>query len=338
MNLRYYSPLMKQIPNIDLTDFLNSDPASPQITQSMSELARACEDHGFFLLSGHGCDALIEAVFAESAAFFAEPKDYKMSVCRDETNPLGYYDRELTKQKRDQKEVFDFKAGGYQSKNPARQSRWPQHRADFQQTLTDFFQRFTKLSADTMRMIFTALGLPAERVAQIMRDGFGEAHTSAARLNYYPAQDPVPETQRRSINPLGDMALHHHTDPGAITLLLQDAQGGLQARSKTEGWIDVPPKSGTIVVNIGDLLQVWTNDRCTAGVHRVLPVTSSAGRYSTPFFYQPTVDVTIEPWVEAGEKALYQPFSWREFIRGRVTDNFADYGEDDVQIDRYRVA
>jgi len=189
-----------------------------------------------------------------------------------------------------------------------------------------------------MSIIFTALGMPDERVVQIMHDGFGTSHTSAARLNYYPAQDPVPSAQRKSINPLGDMALHHHTDPGAITLLLQDAYGGLQARSKTRGWIDVPPSNGTIVVNIGDLLQVWTNDRCTAGVHRVLPVTRSSGRYSTPFFHQPQVDAMVDPWLQAGEKAHYHAFSWREFIRGRVTDNFADYGEDDVQIDRYRVA
>jgi isopenicillin N synthase-like dioxygenase len=329
---------MQHIPNIDIGRYLASDPGNRPSTTEMAELARACEDHGFFLLSGHGCDELIDAVFSESAAFFAEPKACKMAVYRDENNPLGYYDRELTKQKRDLKEVFDFKAGGHQSRNPTRQTRWPAQRADFQSTLTDFFQRFTELSEQTMAMIFTALGMAEAQVKQTMDDGFGELHSSAARLNYYPAQDPVPPGERGAINPLGDMALHHHTDPGAITLLLQDAHGGLQALSKTDGWIDVPPQAGTIVVNIGDVLQVWTNDRCTAGVHRVLPVHSASGRYSTPFFYQPRIDATVEPWVQAGDQAHYRPFSWREFIRGRVTDNFADYGADDVQIGRYRVA
>ena len=130
--------------------------------------------------------------------------------------------------------------------------------------------------------------------------GFGAAHTSAARLNFYPAKDPVPAQERESVTPLGDMALHHHTDPGAITLLLQDNAGGLQALSRANGWIDVPPLDGAIVVNIGDILQVWTNDRCSAGVHRVVPVTNPSGRFSIPFFYQPKVDAVVEPWLGRG--------------------------------------
>jgi len=121
-------------------------------------------------------------------------------------------------------------------------------------------------------------------------------------------------------------------------LLLQDNHGGLQALSKKDGWIDVPPAEGSIVVNIGDVLQVWTNDRCTAGVHRVLPVHSAQGRYSIPFFYQPAVKAVIEPWVGQQGTALYRAFSWQEYIRGRVTDNYSDIGEDDIQIERYRVA
>jgi isopenicillin N synthase-like dioxygenase len=83
---------------------------------------------------------------------------------------------------------------------------------------------------------------------------------------------------------------------------------------------------------------VWSNDRCTAGVHRVLPVHSPTGRYSTPFFYQPRYDAQIKPWVGDDGIARYRAFSWREFIRGRVSDNFADYGAEDIQIDRYKRA
>lgn len=301
-------------------------------------LAVACEDHGFFILKDHGNDELIKHVFRQSADFFAAPKAEKLKIFRDEANPLGYFDRELTKQKRDLKEVFDFKAGGYISRDPAKQTRWPENRAGFRDALTDFFESFTELSDTTMRMVFTALGMPQSAIDQIMADGFGELHSSTARLNFYPAEDPVPGEERGGLNQLGDMALHHHTDPGAITLLLQDDHGGLQANSKTHGWIDVPPLSGSIVVNIGDVLQVWTNDRCTAGMHRVLPVRSESGRYSTPFFYSPKYDAQITPWVDTGDEARYRSFSWREFIRGRVTDNFADYGAEDIQIERYRVA
>ena len=324
---------MQQIPVVSLAAYQQGT-MSPA---AFAELARACEDHGFFLLADHGCDALIEAVFATSADFFAAPRAEKLKVYRDEVNPLGYFDRELTKQQRDQKEVYDFKAGGYISRDPARQTRWPE-RAGFKTTLTDFFTEFTRLSEQTMAMVFESLGMPAATAAQTLAQSFGEQHSSAARLNYYPPGDPVPSDERSDVTGLGDMALHHHTDPGAITLLLQDDHGGLQAHSKTEGWIDVPPQSGTIVVNIGDVLQVWSNDRCVAGMHRVLPVHSKQGRYSVTFFYQPRYDAQVQPWVEGDEAARYRTFSWREFIRGRVMDNFADYGDSDIQIERYRVA
>ncbi len=325
---------METIPNIDIAKYRQGLLSG----QSLSELAIACEDHGFFLLCGHGLDNLIQEVFTLSANFFAQPRDVKTRVYRDAKNPLGYYDRELTKQKRDLKEVYDFKAGGYITRDVTRQTRWPDHDPRFRPVLTEFFTAFTALAEETMAMLFVSLGMPVEQARRTVADSFGEHHSSAARLNFYPPGDPVPEAERSGTVSLGDMALHHHTDPGAITLLLQDEHGGLQANSKTQGWIDVPPKPGTIVVNVGDILQVWTNDRCTAGMHRVLPVRSRTGRYSTPFFYQPRYDAVVQPWVQSGETARYQAFSWRDFIRGRVSDNYSDLGEDDIQIAKYRVA
>ncbi len=60
-------------------------------------------------------------------------------------------------------------------------------------------------------------------------------------------------------------------------------------------------------------------------------------RYSTPFFYQPKYDTIIAPLNEIGGKPQYSAFSWRDYIRARVSDNFADLGEDDIQIERYRI-
>lgn len=324
---------MQQVPIISLQQFEQG--VLPE--QELNGLAKACEDHGFFLLRDHGEDKLIADVFDLSAQFFAQPRADKLQLLRDELNPLGYFDRELTKQKRDLKEVYDFKAGGYISSNPAKQTRWPEDEG-FRNKLTDFFATFTSLSERTMLLVFVALGFPKAQAQKLLDDCFGANHSSAARLNYYPKSDPLSMQERKSVNELGDMALHHHTDPGAITLLLQDNHGGLQALSKQDGWIDVTPQPGTIVVNIGDVLQVWSNDRCVAGTHRVLSVQSEVGRYSTPFFYQPKYDAVVEPWVEPGDKANYSAFSWRDYIRGRVTDNFTDVGEDDIQIERYRVA
>jgi isopenicillin N synthase-like dioxygenase len=318
---------MATVPTLDLEELKHGD------SSALAALDIACRDHGFFLLSNHGLDTKISAMWAAAESFFALPRDAKLNIQRTEQNPLGYYDRELTKQKRDLKEVFDFKAGGYRSKNSMIRSQWPETQPEFKTTMSAYFQTCTELAATTTKLIYQCLGLPSEQVD----DDYGDAHTSSMRLNYYPTQDPLSADERKTVNELGDMALHHHTDPGTITLLVQDQTGGLQALSKSSGWIDVPPVPGTIVVNLGDTLQVQTNDIYRAAVHRVVPMTTTE-RYSTPFFYQPRYDAIIKPLSQTVGDPLYQPFSWRDYIRARVSDNFTDLGDDDIQIARYRIS
>ena len=157
------------------------------------------------------------------------------------------------------------------------------------------------------------------------------------RLNHYTVGDPVPLDERDGLAPLGDTALGFHTDPGVLTLLLQDEVGGLQARSLDGDWIDVPPTPGTVVVNLGDCMQVWTNDRYRAAVHRVLPM-SSERRFSIPYFSNPPSDAIIVPIAElAGAAPLYRSFPWREFSAARGYDNFTDLGIDDAQISDHRI-
>jgi isopenicillin N synthase-like dioxygenase len=159
--------------------------------------------------------------------------------------------------------------------------------------------------------------------------------SSSVRLNHYPVGDPVPEGERAGLRPLGEVALGHHTDPGVITLLLQDQTGGLQAESPEHGWIDVPPRPGTVVVNLADAMQVWTNDRYRAAVHRVVPMTDT-DRYSIPFFANPAGDRVIRPIATlAGGAPRYRPFTWGAFMQGRIDDNYRDRGTEDIQIARY---
>ena len=101
------------------------------------------------------------------------------------------------------------------------------------------------------------------------------------------------------------------------------------------GWIDVPPREGTIVVNLADAMQVWTNDRYLAAVHRVQPMTER-NRYSIPFFANPSGNTIIEPIPSlVSESARYRPFAWGEFMRARTDDNYADLGSEDTQISTY---
>jgi isopenicillin N synthase-like dioxygenase len=320
---------MNQVPTVDLRSF-HEDQSDPDVLNAIDQ---ACRDHGFFFLKGHGLDQLMERLWGATKDFFAAPTTVKNSVRRTAENPFGYYDRELTKQKRDQKEVFDFRTDGYMPRDPAYGPQWPENQIDFQDTLTEYFGACTTLSDDVMRLIYRSMGLDGDEASE----PFGAQHTSAGRLNHYPAYDPVDEHERDQLTGLGDMALHHHTDTGAITLLLQDDVGGLQTYShKGERWIDVPPEPGVLVVNVGDLMQVWTNDRYQSAIHRVTPVKPS-GRYSVAYFYQPRFDAAIAPWAD-GQTPHYRSFTFKEFIKARMADNYADAGDEDVQITRYRVA
>jgi len=106
-----------------------------------------------------------------------------------------------------------------------------------------------------------------------------------------------------------------HTDSGFVTLLWQDATGGLQAQGPDEGWIDVPPARGGLVVNFGQMLADWSSGRIKATPHRVLG--GGAERFSVPFFYEPAVDAVIEPLFrgESGaDSFVYGDFLWERMV------------------------
>ncbi len=313
---------MDLVPTIDI-----GQPAAAKL----AEVDRACRDHGFFLLEGHGLDDLIERTFLQAERFFSAPSRVKEGIRRSEEQPLGWYDRELTKRYRDCKEVFDY----MEPRGPIGmgRNRWPENLPGFRESQDEFFEAFSKLAAETMRLIHSALATPGEA----MEAHQGSSLTSTVRLNYYPVDDPVPRDERVDLPELGETALGYHTDPGVLTLLLQDATGGLQAHSTRDGWIDVPPGGGKVVVNLGDSLQVWSNDRYRAAVHRVVPMTQK-GRYSIPYFYNPALDSVIQPIPALDDQSpRYRPFTWREFIQARVDDNFSDLGAEDTQAGHFRI-
>ena len=316
-----YVKRMSLVPTIDLARI---------DAEALILIDEACADHGFFRLTGHGLDELMDEMWRVSASFFDEPLAAKNAVRRTAVNPLGYYDRELTKRKRDQKEVFDFRINDWQKGERA--MPWPKDMPEFEAALRAYFAACIQLSENVLELICQAMGAEPDALAH----HFGERHTSTARINHYPAYDPLPEEDSGTVNALGDMALHHHTDPGALTLLFQDNVGGLQALSNEDGWIDVPADGNAIVINLGDIMQVWTNDRYKAAMHRVTQRTDQRSRYSIPFFYQPIAGAVIEP-LDQKAPPRYRAFSWRDFIQARVDDNYTDLGADDTQVDHFRI-
>jgi isopenicillin N synthase-like dioxygenase len=313
--------LLQAVPVVDIS--------SPSAT-SLAALDAACRDHGFFLLAGHGLDALIKHTWRETQRFFDADRALRQAIVRDQVNPLGWFDRELTKRRRDQKEVFDFvdpMLPGLDRKN-----RWP-GLPGFRDAMVKFFDEFSVLADRTLALLHEALELSPQGRTRIAID----RRSSTVRLNHYPLADPVPAEEREGLTELGATALGYHTDPGVLTLLLQDDTGGLQTQSMRDGWIDVPPLPGTVVVNLGDCMQSWTNDRWRAAVHRVVPMTRTR-RFSIPYFSNPNRDAVIEPVPElSAPRPRYRAVAWRAFIQARTDDNYTDLGADDTQMAHYRI-
>ena len=134
----------------------------------------------------------------------------------------------------------------------------------------------------------------------------------------------------------GNFGISHHTDSGALTVLLQDEQPGLQV-FRRGAWTFVEPNPDALVVNIGDVVQVWSNDRYPAALHRVI-ASDRHERYSAPYFFNPAPSAFYAPLPSAcehGEPPHYRRINWGEFRASRTAGDYADYG-DEIQISHYR--
>lgn len=302
------------------------DLAAPS-AQVRDQLARACADWGFCHLVGHGLDpALLAAVMAEARGLFAAPAPDKRALSRSRDNPWGYYDRELTKNRRDKKEIFDIGpdvAGLRPSDDAFRGATpFPAWRETFEPTARAYASACESLCLSLLRDISLGLGAPAEALAP----AFEGAHTSFLRLNHYPTQDPAGDD---ATEPAG-LGIHHHTDAGAVTILLTDGVPGLQVL-KDGVWRAVDPVPGGLIVNVGDMIQVWSNDAYQAPLHQVLAM-ETGERFSLAYFFNPAYGAVIRP---LRSPARYRDLPWGEFRRRRADGDFADYGAE-VQISDYR--
>ena len=317
------------MPVIDISAIVR-DAESAAASQAVQQIAKACRDWGFFQVVNHGIEeSLIDSVWNRTRAFFAAPRETKNAIMRTRENPWGYYNNELTKNQRDKKEVFDFTTDGtdpiYGSQN-----RWPDIGDEFRDTMRDYLASCTQLSLNLLQAFCVGLDLPAD----FMRQDFVENHTGFMRLNYYPVADPLSGVTSL---PAADMGVHHHTDAGALTVLLQDDVGGLQVY-RDGYWHDIPSITGALVINTGDMMQVWSNDIYQAAIHRVLAMVDR-DRYSIPFFFNPAAATEISPLpsvVSDERPCRYRAINWSEFRARRTDGDYADYGPE-VQIAQYRI-
>jgi isopenicillin N synthase-like dioxygenase len=321
----------KSVPVIDIAG-LTLDSTASTAESAIGEIASACREWGFFQVVNHGISrSLIDREWQQTRNFFAQPMPGKEKILRTRDNPWGYYNNELTKNQRDKKEVFDFTTDGpdpiYSEEN-----RWPDGLEDFPAVMREYLLACTKLSLQLLQAFCVGLKLPAD----FMHKDFATNHTGFIRLNYYPVKDPLEGTDTPH-QAVANQGVHHHTDAGALTVLMQDDVGGLQVY-KDGYWHDVPPIEGAFVINTGDMMQVWSNDYYHAAMHRVRAM-EACDRYSIPFFFNPSAATRVDPLptvISDDRPSRYRSIDWSEY-RGKRTDgDFADYGAE-VQISQFRI-
>lgn len=315
-----------RIPVVDL-DRLESDAAA------VHAVSKACEEWGFFHVAHHGVPAgLIAATHAQMVAFFSQPTARKRAIERSAQNAWGFYDRELTKNVRDWKQIYDYGPDG-QDGAMRNRSQWPEDLPGFRPTIEAFYRACERVSFRLLAAVAQSLGTDEDT----LRTGFVRGHTSFLRLNYYPACEHAAAPDAES-GTGAHFGVNHHTDAGALTVLLQDGQPGLQVLHHG-AWSLVEPRSDALLVNIGDVVQVWSNDRYRAPLHRVL-ANRDNDRYSAPFFFNPSYDTIYRPLssvCSAESPPRYRPIQWGEFRARRAAGDYADQGEE-VQIAHYRLA
>jgi isopenicillin N synthase-like dioxygenase len=289
------------VPVIDIAPARNGTAAERLAVATA--IGRAGEESGFLVIVGHGVDAeLIDRMYALTEAFFRLPDQTKSAVdCNDGTlrgwkRDGGYVAASAgIETAPDLCELYTYNRLGdpgvaetsglgdaYGALSGANQ--WPTDPPEFRDTWLAYYAAMEQLAGELMCLFALALELPEQWFA----DKLDHHMTNLCANWYYPlSATPLPNQFRKG----------PHSDWGSLTILYQDDAGGLQVLDKAGEWVDVPCIEGSYVINIGDLMAVWTNDRWVSTMHRVInPPAERAGvpRISIPFFHQPNYDAIVE--------------------------------------------
>ena len=282
----------------------------------------ACEDVGFFYVANHGvADELLRRVFALSARFHAEPLEAKEKLTINAFH-RGYIGASSYRLNADLKPnlseslvmMHELAADDPEllAEKPLQgPNQWPDL-PEFRETMLAYVTAMEELGRKLLVAFARALELPEGHFAKSF-----EKPTTFLRLLHYP-----PQPHASAENQFGSAP---HTDYGAMTMLAQDGAGGLHVRHRSGEWIAATPIPGTFVVNIGDVMARWTNDRYLSTEHRVLN-TGDGHRYSVPFFFDPNMDVAIECLETCRSEdnpPKYPPVRYGDYLLSRLDAHYA---------------
>jgi isopenicillin N synthase-like dioxygenase len=305
-----------EIPLIDVSGFLAGRPGAAEL--AAAQLRFAFENVGFYYLAGHGVpQALIDTAYAEAARFHAQPIEQKLALKVDEHN-IGYMpiarkpppNAAAQGKKPSQNEAYFLRRDRVaddpdvvSGRRFHAMNKWPKESdlPGFRHNMVAYMTTLETLCKKLVQLYALALDLPETFFDEHFRDPH-----MIQRMSRYPLIDGADESMA---------SLVPHTDSGFMTLLPPNKVQGLSILLPDGRWMDAPGVPDAFVVNGGDILHRWTNERFLSTPHRVRNV-SGQTRYAVPFFFDPNHDTVIEclPTCQSPEQpAKYPPIKFGDY-------------------------
>jgi isopenicillin N synthase-like dioxygenase len=313
-----------RIPLLDIGPYLRNEPGA------RADLARsvdiACRDTGFLVIANHGIPPrLVADTFAAAASFFDLPMEQKLPLKVGDLN-IGYlpYGAQIVRtskihvnKKPNLSESF-YIVSDLSPDDPRIVSgdplyglnKWPPGMAAFKAATLAYMRALRPLAARMVSVVATALGLQNDYFVARFREP-----TTTLRLIRYPRHEAAEDDQ---------FGFAPHIDTNFLTLLARSALPGLEVRTISGEWIRPPHVPDTFIVNTGEMLTRYANDRYVATPHRVIN-DNNASRHAIPFFFGPGLDAVIEPvptCVSADNPAKYPPLLYADHRRKLNLTNF----------------
>jgi isopenicillin N synthase-like dioxygenase len=315
----------KEIPIIDISSLVDVHDKPKLARKTVKEIGNACKNVGFFYVKNHQISQdHLDAVIPAMQEFFNLPIEEKMKIHIGKSDifrgytPLG---KEITNAKYDWHECVDFGPNLEQShpeviagEQLVGPNQWPENQPNFRKVLERHWNLTILLGRRITEGLAMSLGLEKNFFAPYM----SKSHSFMRIVNY----PPYGKKQEENV---GD-GIGAHIDYGFLTILLQDNLGGLEVKNTDNEWLSAPIIPGTFLINIGHMIQRWTNDYYKATVHRVIPPEHET-RCSLPFFFEPNFDTVVVPldkFCSKDNPPRYEPFYFCDYVERTFRTSYSE--------------
>lgn len=281
------------------------DISQPLQPSALASLAEACQEWGFFRISNHGISKeLYNKLYSLSQQLFGLPAETKLEL--GPSSSINTYTPHFIASP-----FFEcLRVWGpnfFASAQSSADTLFGQQSFEFRAALQEYGTKTTELSKRILEILLMSLGEGFDN--KYYESEFKNCHGYLRIINYNPPKGLVDEVE----------GLGMHTDMSCVTIVYQDEVGGLQVKSREGKWMDISPGEETLVVNIGDLLQAWSNEKLRSSEHRIV-LKKPVNRLSLAFFWcfeDEKVIMAPNEVVGEGNARIYEPFVCSDYLKFR---------------------